>query len=233
MPRVPRKPNQELRDYPIYTVAEAATYLAMPKRTLYHWVSDDPLWARTSGTDDLLLSFQDLAQTFFVEFVRRHAHISVEKARGILLRAKEVTGSPYPLLDKNIKLLFRHIVHDRPARGRRKRQIVDLSQYPQYVIPDVVDLFAQRISRDRKGQLRAIFPWRHYAPGKNEDRPVSVNPEVLSGRLVVTGTRIPAQTIWERTRTGESVSTVADDYGISEKLVNDALRHLVLRKEAA
>jgi excisionase family DNA binding protein len=234
MPRIARKANQDLREYPTYTIAEAAHYLAMPRRTLYRWASDHPLWTLASGTADLhLLSFQDLAQTYFIEFIRRHAGISLRKAKEILRIAKAETGSPYPLLDKNVKVLFKHIIIDRPARGRKPRNVVDLTQYPQYVLPDVVDLFAQRISRNQKGQLRELFPWRYYKPKENEERPVSLNPEILSGRLVITGTRIPVQVLWERHETGESLPDLALDYRLPEATLRNALRHIVIPKKAA
>jgi uncharacterized protein (DUF433 family)/DNA-binding transcriptional MerR regulator len=232
VPRTPRKANQDLRDYPTYTIPEAAAYLAIPPRTLYHWVSDDPLW-RSAGIDDetRLLSFRDIAQSYFIEFIRHHGGISGRKAREILQRAKQETQTAYPLLDKNIKVLFRHIVHDRPAKGRLPRHVVDLSQYPQLVIPQVVDLFATRFKRNRKGEMDQIFPWRFYKPG-DESTPVTLDPQILSGRLVITGTRVPVKVVWERQNAGEDVPVLAKDYGLPEQAITDALRHLVLRKAA-
>lgn len=232
MVRTPRKRGQDLRDYPTYTIPEAADYLAIPKRTLYHWVSDDPLW-RSAGVDEesRLLSFRDVAQSYFIEFIRRQVGISGRKAREILQRARQETNTAYPLLDKNIKVLFKHIVHDRPAKGRIPRHVVDLSQYPQYVMSEVVDLFATRFIRNSKGEMQQIFPWRFYQRG-DELRPVTLDPDILSGRLVITGTRIPVKVVWERERAGETLPDLANDYGLSEQAITDALRHLALPKAA-
>ena len=45
---------------------------------------------------------------------------------------------------------------------------------------EVADLFGERIV---KGKF--IFPWR-FAATDHESRPVSMNPNIMSGRLVVT-----------------------------------------------
>src|SRR5271168_789837 len=114
MPRIPRKPDQDLRDYPTYTIPEAAIYLAVPRRTLYHWVSDMPLWESAGRTEHTrLLSFRDVAQSYFLEFIRRHAGISTSKVREILKNAQMETNEAYPLLGKDIKILFKSILLDK------------------------------------------------------------------------------------------------------------------------
>jgi len=231
--RKPRTHNQDLRDYPVYTVPEAARYLAMPLRTLYHWLSDNPLWtAAGSDFDVQLLSFKDLAQSHFIEFIRRHAAISTRKAREILKNAQLETNSPYPLLDKNIKVLFQHILLDHPARKRVPRHVVDLSHHRQLVIHEVVDLYATRIQRNTKGELQRLYPWRLWNRDEDGRKPVTIDPNIMSGRLVVTGTRIPVDVLLNRKNAGESVPDLSKDYGLSEQAINDALRHLALRKAA-
>lgn len=230
MAHAPRKPDQDLRDYPTYTIPEAAAYLAIPRRTLYHWVSDDPLW-RTAGIDEdtRLLSFRDIAQSYFIEFIRHHTHTTHRNAREILERAKQETGTAYPLLNKNIKVVLNHVVYDR--KKGRSRIIVDLSRYPQLMMSAVVDHFATRFIRNKRGEMAQIFPWRFYTPG-DTSRPVTIDPDILSGRLIVTGTRIPVRVMWDRREAGEDVPTLARDYGLTEKIITDALRHLALRKAA-
>ncbi len=56
----------------------------------------------------------------------------------------------------------------------------------------------------------------------------------MSGNLVLTGTRIPLLAIAARRKSGEQVRDIAGDYGISQRLVTESLRHLnlALRKAA-
>jgi hypothetical protein len=85
MKREPRRPNQPLKDFPIYTVPEAAAYLAMPARTLRYWVSDRPVWpVAGSGQGTPLLSFRDIAQAYYIDLVRKHFHLSLRKTREVL-----------------------------------------------------------------------------------------------------------------------------------------------------
>jgi excisionase family DNA binding protein len=230
--REARRAEQDLRDYPIHTIPEAAVYLGMSRRTLYRWISDNPLWAPAGKGDHIqLLSFNDIAQAHFIEFIRKHAGISMQKAKEILRNAQLETKSPYPLLNRNIKVLFRHILLDKPRRGRVARHVVDLSQHRQLVMQHVVDMFATRIRRNKRGELEQIYPWRLYRRG-DKRKPVTLDPNVMSGRLVITGTRIPARLLRSRRESGEKIPALAEDYKIKEAIIKQALRHLGLREAA-
>jgi uncharacterized protein (DUF433 family) len=230
--REPRGVNQDLREYPTYTIPEAALYLGMPRRTLQSWVYDKPLWSVSGSERPVhLLSFKDLAQAYFIEFICKHVGISGRKAREILKNARLETKSRYPLLHKDIKVLFKHILMDKPATGNGRRHVVDLSQHRQLVMEEVVDLFASRIRRNAKGELEQIYPWRLWKEG-DDRRPVTIDPRIMSGRLVITGTRIPVQVLVLRKKSGEQIRDIAKDYGLTQTIVKQALRHLGLRKAA-
>lgn len=232
MLRTPRTADEALRDYPTYTIPEAAEYLAMPRRTLQSWVYDKPLWSVSGSRRPIhLLSFKDVAQAYFILFICKYVGISPRKAREILANARLETRSRYPLLHKDIKVLFRHILMDKPATKARARHVVDLSQHRQLVMEQVVDLFASRIRRNAQGQVEQIYPWRLWKEGDSR-RPVTIDPNILSGRLVVTGTRIPVQAIALRKKAGEDIRQIAKDYGLKQVIVKQALRHLGLRKAA-
>ena len=91
-------------------------------------------------------------------------------------------------------------------------------------MPEIVEPFAKRIIWDRKGEPIRLLPWR-LADKYPDETPVSIDPMVMSGRLVVTGTRIPVRVLWHRKRSGESVEHLADDYGLSTDVVRKALGH--------
>jgi len=91
------------------------------------------------------------------------------------------TKSQYPLLDKNIKVLFRHILLDRHARRKTPRHVVDLSQHRQLVIHEVVDLYATRIQRNAKGELERLYPGRLWNRDEDARRTVTIDPSVVSG----------------------------------------------------
>jgi uncharacterized protein (DUF433 family) len=127
-----------------------------------------------------------------------------------------------------VKKCWRDLVYDKPARGSSPRTITSLSKKPgQEIIEEVANMFAERIESGR-----FIFPWR-FAATDNQSRPVSMNPHIMSGRLVVTGTRIPVSVLWGRKRAGVKLEEIAKDYGLDREIVRQALTHIDIRQKAA
>jgi uncharacterized protein (DUF433 family) len=221
--RKPRAPHEVLRDYPTYNIPEAAIILAMNPRTVQRWVSDRPFF--TVSGDNLpqkLLSFKDLAQLYFLKFLRRHAQLSGDQARLVLEYAREATGSPYPLLHESIGAWPRHVVWSKDDR------VLELFKPKgQYVFQETLSIFASRVDRDKRGLAVRIYPWRLWKDGDIR-RPVEVDPMILSGRPVITGTRIPLLSVATRAKSGEQIADIARDYEIAKQRIIESLRHLEL-----
>lgn len=233
MPRVARRHNQSLRDYPTYTIPEAAVSLGIPTRTLRYWLLDHPVW-EIAGHDlstPPLLSFRDVAQAYYIELVRTHFQLSLAHTRKVIEEASKESKASYPLLKNNIRLMFKRVIMDKPARGEQPRRAIDLSHNRQLTILEVVDQFSTRIQWDRHNEPLQIFPWRYWTGPGDTTQPVSMNPDVMSGRLVITGTRIPVQLVLVRSEK-ESVPQIANDYELPEDTIQQALRHLVRKKAA-
>ncbi len=58
---------------------------------------------------------------------------------------------------------------------------------------------------------------------------ITVDPSVRFGKPVIRGTRVPADTVVARVASGMSIKDVAEEYGITEKDVYNALRYAALR----
>src|SRR5260370_26628135 len=226
--RIPRRSNQSLLDFPTYTIPEAALYLAIPVRTLRYWVLDRPVWEIAGGDlDTPLLSFRDVAQAYYIDLVRRRFSLSPAKTREVLLEASKETKRQYPLLQKNILVFFKHILMKKAATRKQSRALIDLTQHRQLAMWDVVKPFATRVEWNRRGQLVRIFPSRLWK-GPNDPRtPLSIDPEIMSGRLIETGTRIPVQVVLQRNLAGETVNQIAKDYKLPTSAINQAIEHLV------
>ncbi len=223
-----RRPNQPLQDFPIYTISEAAAYLAMPKDTLRYWVCEHPVWA-IAGRDlpTTLLSFRDLTQAYYVEVVRRHFNLSLRKTREVIEEAKKESRARYPLLADNILVFYGHVIMDKKASRRQPRRLVDLTHNRQLFF-EVIEPFATRLRWDRKGQLAQLFPWRYWTGDvKDKKRPVSIAPDIMSGKLVITGTRIPVEVVVQRASEGEDIPSLAKDYRLSVDSITEAMSHLV------
>jgi uncharacterized protein (DUF433 family) len=218
-----RQPNQSLADFPTYTIPEAAVFLAMTTRRMQDWYFGEYPILKASGSvgNIPLLSFRDLEEAYKVYILRSKHDKSLQYLRKAMADARDKTGSEHPLLTHEIDVMER-LALIIPGRGKRKRQAITLGDpsVPDY-FPEVVKAWGVRISKTRN----EIRPWR-YAFKDDVSTPVSLSPEVMSGRLVLRGTRIPVDMLWGRTKTGEKVEDIADDYRIDVRQVRQALAHI-------
>jgi uncharacterized protein (DUF433 family) len=227
-----REKGQDIRTLPTYTIPEAATCIALSQRTLFSWYDGEEPILKASGSfgDIHLLSYRDLEEAYRVYLLRAKFHFSLQFLRKSMRNAREMFGTQHPLQRSDaVKECLKDLVYDKPARGRRPRTVTSLGQKPgQQIVSEVADLFGERII---KGKF--IFPWR-FAATDHESRPVSMNPNIMSGRLVVTGTRIPVSVLWGRKRAGVSTDEIAKDYGLERDMVDQALAHIGnIRQKAA
>lgn len=58
---------------------------------------------------------------------------------------------------------------------------------------------------------------------------ITVETAVRFGKHVIKGTRVPADTVVARVASGMSIKQVADEYGITEKDVYNALHYAAIR----
>lgn len=198
--------------------------MAMSPSKLSEWyVGDRPILRPSAIVRHVaLLSFRDLEEAYKVHLLRSKHVMSLQYLRRALSEARDITGSQHPLLDHEIDVMNR-LALIIPGRGRRKRRAITLGDnaVPDY-FPEAVKAWGVRISTGKK---KEILPWR-YAAEDNRSTPVSMNPEVMSGRLVLTGTRIPVNIIWGRRLAGEKVEEIAEDYRIDAHQVRQALAHI-------
>ncbi len=226
-----RQPGQDIRTLPTYTIPEAAAFLAIPRRTLACWYERNEAMLKATGRygNIHLLSYRDLEEAYRTYLLRERFHFSFQFLRRSMRNARRMFRSQHPLQRADaVKECLQDLVYDKPARGRRPRTIPSLGKKPgQEVIQEVANLFAERIESGK-----FIFPWR-FAATDHQSRPVSMNPRIMSGRLVVTGTPIPVQVLWGRKRAGAQVEEIAADYGLDRDIVQQALTHIGMRQKEA
>lgn len=226
-----RQPGQDIRTLPTYTIPEASVFLAIPRRTLASWYEGDEPILKASGQYGLahLLSYRDIEEAYRIYLLRERFNFSFQFLRRSMRNARKMFRSQHPLQRADaVKECLQDLVYDKPARGARPRTVTSLGKKPgQAVIEEVANLFAERIENGK-----FIFPWR-FAATDHQSRPVSMNPRIMSGRLVVTGTRIPVSVLWGRKRSGAKIDEIAADYGLDRGIVQQALTHIDIRQKAA
>jgi uncharacterized protein (DUF433 family) len=220
-----RKAGQDLREFPTYSLPEAASFLGIPERTLRSWFAGvDPILDPAATVGEFpILSFRNLVDAHIVQTARIFHGVPMHRIRTAIETAFQEGQTDFPLQDKNLRIFARCLVRIEPGRGRRKRAVVNLSRSGQTGIPEVVELYTRRVMKDEKGIPIALFPWRHGEIG-DRTRPVSIDPNVMSGRLVVRGTRIPVSVLLLESRR-KSAEQLARDYQLTPKVVREALSH--------
>jgi uncharacterized protein (DUF433 family) len=226
-----RKPGQDLRAVPTYTIPEASEFLAIRPRTMFSWYEGaEPILKASAlcGTTHLL-SYRDMEEAYRVYLLRERFGFSPQFLKRSMRNARRMFRSQHPLQRADaVKECLNDLVYDKPARGKNPRTVTSIGKRPgQQEIQEVVDMFAERIE---PGEF--IYPWR-FASTDHDSRPVSMNPNIMSGRLVVAGTRIPVNALLEGNRAGESVKQIANDYGLDPGVVEKALIHIGVRQKAA
>jgi len=226
-----RRPGQDLRTVPTYTIPEAAEFLAIRSRTLFSWYEGDEPILKASATCGIihLLSYRDLEEAYRVYLLRERFQFSLQFLKKSMRNARKMFRSQHPLQRADaVKECLKDLVYDKPARGKNPRIITSLGRNPgQQSFNEVVDMFAERIE---PGEF--IFPWR-FASTDHDSRPVSMNPNIMSGRLVVVGTRIPVNVLLGSKRSGETIEQIASDYSLDPEVVEKALIHIGVRQKAA
>ena len=220
-----RGKGEDPRDFPTYTIPEVAGFLGVSRFTLWEWFSgDDPLLRSSGCVGDLpLLSFQDVAEAYAIYLLRVHHNLSMQSIKANVRNLHRFTKARRPLISENLKVLENSLLLERTRRGKVDRHHIDLKD-GQLVINEVVDIFANRVLTSPAGHITTIYPWRYWERDR-ESKPVEIDPEVMSGRLVITGTRIPVSIIESRSRT-ESIADIAADYSLPVDSVKKALMHV-------
>ena len=221
-----RASGQDLREFPTYTIPEAAAFLGIRPRTLRFWLSGSAPNLQASGSvgNLPLLSFNDAAEAYALFLLRSHYGLSMQSLRRALSNLPKYTKSKRPLIADNLRVLADSLILDVLPRDKSNHHVVDLTHGSQLVIPHVADIFASRVLRDSAKRIEVLFPWRDWSTD-TKSRPVQIDPSVMSGRPVISGTRIPVAMIQDRARRGQSAEYIANDYGLTVESVTKALQH--------
>lgn len=173
-------------------------------------------YIRSSQSDDSprVYSYQDIAEAMVVhELLERH--MDHRAIMGAIEHIRKTKGGSWPLTHTRLKIPTDHQVH-REGRKKKRTIVVDGKDTSTGldVLPDI-DLEAIATDLRRGGwAARDIDDLRH----------IEVDPDRLSGRPVIAGTRIPAEDVARLAREQGGRRRLRDEYGLVREQVDDALR---------
>src|SRR5256885_141712 len=86
-----RELGQDIRTLPTYTIPEAASFLAIPTRTLFEWYAGQKPVLKPSGRSAgvALLSFRDLEESYKVHLLRSKEDYSLQYLRNAMAEARD------------------------------------------------------------------------------------------------------------------------------------------------
>jgi uncharacterized protein (DUF433 family) len=212
----------DIREYPRYSIEEAARYLRIPKSTLQAWTRGQHYHTRygteriyypvidLADQDFKLLSFYNLAEAHILRSTRdryvplRNVRLAIDYVR------KVMAPSPHPLLTSEFKTFGKEIFIEHLGK------VINATKQGQIAMRQILEEYLQRIDRDLQGMPIQVYPFY--------SKRLAINIKLSSGKPVVKGTGIMAEILADRRHSGESIPELADDYGLEPIEIEEAIQ---------
>lgn len=219
--------KNDIRNKPAYTLSEAARYVKVAPATLRSWVvgraypkADGvaqfrPL-IRPATKQPASLSFWNLIEAHVLRSLRTEHGVSMEALRKALHYAEKQLKIERLLLSPELRTDAGKLLLERYG------QLIELSASGQIAMRH---LFNEHLARVEWDQWK--FPVRLYpfSCGSviTDNRPIAIDPQISFGRPVIVSRGISTGAIAERIDAGETAAELADDYGLSEREIEEAV----------
>ena len=157
----------------------------------------------------LLLSFYNLVEAHILRFTTEVRNLPLQNVRKALDFVQEAFPDPHPLL-----------THDFETSGKdlfitKLGKTVNASAYGQGAMREILEQYLKLIPRDAKGLPMRVFPIR--------SKRLAIDPYFSSGKPIVRDRGITASVLWGRNKSGETLAQIANDYGMGEDEVKEAI----------
>jgi len=232
--RIPYSPfpaNGDYREAPLYSIAEVAYFLKVPKPTLHRWTRR---WVTKTGHHlealipiadpvSALMSFYNLVEAHILSVTVRIHKLKIKAVRNAIqeLRIEKVSNPEHPLLSREF------YTDGKDLFIKTLESTINVSQFGQLGLREVLDSYLARIERDDRFNPVKLYPVHQ------KGKIVSILPTVSSGRPIIESAGIPVVSIWNRYKAGDDVETLADDYEIPESQIAGAIDYFEQLRAAA
>lgn len=224
-------------DVPLYTLAEAARYLDVPPSTLTSWakgyrqqppgrpaVVGAPVLTAIHNTSirGPVVPFVGLAEGLVLSAIRQGG-VPLQRIRPALAQLEKEFGVQHALASKRLYTDGAEVLFDYAKNGgdpdaaRAARELV-VVRNGQRVFSDVVEAYLRRIEFGKDGYARLI----HLPAYQVAD--VVVDPTRGFGQPIFARGGARLEDAIAMFRAGESLDTVAEEYGVPRSDIEDAVR---------
>ena len=209
-----------LLEAPNYSVVEAAVYLHLKPEEIRRWIHEEVIRASRNG-----LSFQNILELHILKGLRKQTRLPMQRIRRALQVYSETEKTAHPLLDRRLETdgasLFLHDGED----------YYNLNRSRQMGFRQILATYLQRIHHLGDGQI-VYFPFIA-SEDPNEPKNIQMTPAVAFGRPVLAKTGITADVIVGRFRARDTITELAEEYGVSPAMIEDCVRLELPQKNAA
>jgi len=200
-----------LNEAPNYSVAEAAHYLRLKQHDIRRWMDQEVIRTSRKG-----LSFFNLLELHTLKGLRKGTGLPMQRIRRALLEFNEMESSEHPLLDPRLETDGLHLfLHDGDA-------YFNLNRAGQMGLAEILSTYLKRIDRFDSGEV-VFFPFIA-SEDADEPRTIQMAPQIAFGRPVLANTGIAVDVIAGRFRARDTVSDLAEEYGVPARLIEEAIR---------
>ena len=216
---VTEKCRFDLRDAPAYTYTEASKALeGIPPATLRAWTKGQKGFTPVFKAAGSKLSYFNLVEAQVLRAIRVGGRLPLKAVRIALDKAEEDHQIDRLLIHRDFRfgpigLFLEHF-----------SQLITLSASSQIAMRSTIEGYLDRVEYDSDGFSRLFYPIpRHPGSKHNDHKIIRINPLVSFGRPIVQTKAVSTQAIVSRINAGEEVDSVASDYQIEKKEVEEAI----------
>lgn len=221
----------DIREVPAYSYPQASRALNIPRTTLRAWVygqryrrKDDMGYfepvIETPDPDDPRLSFTNLIEAHVLRSLRTGHDVSMEAVREALKVAEREYGIERLLIHRQLRTSAGELFLD------QYRRLITLSESQQMVMREMFARYLERIGYDEANLPKEFYPLTR-GPLSDSPKIIALSPYISFGRPVVLRRGISTEAIRSRFDAGESLEHIAEDYGLRQKEVEEAVMYEV------
>lgn len=197
---------------PLFTPAEVSVYLQIPRSTVYHWLGagtdgDVPLVHRITPErrGAASVSFAALVEAYVLRALRNELRFTKRQIVDTVTDIRAEFGTDFALASQRIAtdgidIFIQHNDGEFARAGDHQGLIRDIvGDYLRYITWDTGSEYAQRLR----------------LPSFGDEARVMVDPRFGWGAPVLERNKVPVRAVLDLWASGEPLSVVADEYGIS------------------
>lgn len=220
--------TEDPRFQPAYSYTEASRALNIPSSTLRYWTRGrryETQSGESVAEPIIQLPDSDRSELSFINLVEAHALRALRTGHQVSMQAvREALEVAQKKFDIDHLLIHSEL---RTSAGdlflREYGRLVELTHSQQIVLDEMFEGYLERIDYDTSDLPVNFYPLTRGPRELDAPKHIVLNPSISFGRPVIQRTGTSTGAIESRIAAGESPEHVAEDYGLTEDEVREAL----------